>query len=196
MPCEYAHLFVYFVFTRPLICLSIQSFNLDAYKEAGDALLKEMSQDFVELFPLETYMNAVKTITNNAIAQYITDEEVYNQFVAEPRTLLLANSYATTHQGLIRKGLATYSIEQQSMFNGQWMELESQTVGFIKGSAVQAGAAAGTDADRFVGFRGRLSSKCAWAYGYLNWKQYELLKKLEKLNMDDPISKYYSVCVR
>jgi hypothetical protein len=93
------------------------------------------------------------------------------------------------HQGLMRKSRSVFAVEQAVMEKAQWSEAEDGSFGFTKGSAMLAGDAFGTAEDRFVGFRQRIASKCAWVYGLLLLRQQQCLDELEKLNHNDPIRK-------
>jgi hypothetical protein len=172
-----------------------RAFNTEKYDLAADALLKEMSGDFADAYPVNTYMEAARVLESDAVYHYITDPEVRAEYEINPKELLNAQCWATLNQGMVRKGRTTLAAQSQSNVTKQWAELTLLTENFQKGSVLFSHSQPvtydeqGNPVDRFLGFRNRLSNKFAWMYGYLCLQQVTLGKEIADLALVDPIEK-------
>jgi hypothetical protein len=172
-----------------------RAFNTEKYDLAADILLKEMSGDFADAYPTNTFMEAARVLEAHAVSQYIQDEEVRAEHEVAPKELLNAQCWATRNQGMVRKGRGTLTAQYQSDVSKQWAELTLVTEGFQKGSVLFSSQQPltldeqGQPVDRFLGFRRRLMNKYAWLYGYLCLQQASLCKEIADLAMVDPIDK-------
>jgi hypothetical protein len=171
-----------------------KSFNMEKYTAAGDALMKEMAGDFEGKYPENTYLEAGRTIENDAVYQYITDEDVKKEYEVQPKDLLNANAWRTLNQGLVRKGREQLTAEYLVTQSKQWTEFQTATDQFQKGSALLSAQTATYDengqlVDRFLGFRKRLENKHAWMFGYLCVQQMRIMEEMEDHRTSDPIEK-------
>jgi hypothetical protein len=172
-----------------------RSFNMEKYEAAADIILKELSQDFAEKFPTNTYQEAARILENEAVSHYIVDEEVKAEYVVAPKDLLAAQSWATLNQGLARKGRNEIAAEESVKLSKQWAELLQATDHFQKGSALLSSEQVptydeqGVLIDRFLGFRNRLSNRFAWMHGALCLSQITLAQEIANMNISDPIEK-------
>ena len=161
-----------------------KDFNLEKYDAVYALQINEMSRDFIEAYPLNTFLEAAKMIENDAIAKHVVDKEVQTELVANPRMLLNAFSWGSINQGMLRKAKEMLEKESEESLSRQWRELCLLTDDFKKGSALFASAD-----DKFIGFRARLLNKFAWMHGYLCRQQEVTLMELEALNLKDPLHK-------
>jgi hypothetical protein len=172
-----------------------KSFNMEKYDLASDVLLKEMSADFEEKYPTNTYMEAARILEHEAVFHYILDPEVKAEYEVPQKELLNANAWNTLHQGLVRTGRTQLAAESAVALSKQWTELIQLTDNFQKGSVLFSSMQPvvldeqGQPIDRFQGFRNRLANKFAWAHGYMCLQQNNLLKEITDLAMVDPIEK-------
>lgn len=163
-----------------------RDFNLDVYEAAGLALRKEMSEEFIELYPMNTALEAAKFVVHLKMNPYLVDETVKTEFTPNPKHVHLAYSYGMLHQGLLRQGKENLLKDYEQQVNRMWQEIDGQTLSFQKGSALLVSS---PEEDRFVGFRNRLTSKYALVYGYLCYEYDELTSEIGKLQYVDPIEK-------
>ncbi|RYH31300.1 hypothetical protein EON65_02955 [archaeon] len=163
-----------------------RDFNIEAYEQAGDILIQEMSVEFAELYPLNTPMEAARMIVNERLHVYLQDEALLAAYTPNPKHMVHAYCYAMRNQGLVRASKETLHKNYQSDCNKFWQELLNQTAQFQKGSALSA--VAGED-DRFVGFRDRLLSKYGFVYAFLSYRYDVLSKEIGDLRFVDPLDK-------
>lgn len=163
-----------------------RDFNLETYEAAGNALRQELSQEFAELYPLNTAYEAAKFVVNLQLHVYLPDEDVKAAFAPNPKHINYAYSYGMLNQGLLRSGKETLLKEYQQQCDRFWTELVALSQQFNKGSALMASP---NEDDRFVGFRNRLASKYGFIYGYLCYRYDELTAEVGKLQYVDPIDK-------
>ncbi len=183
-----------------------KEFHMDEYEVSLKQLLTEMSKDFIEAFPLNSYYESAKYIEKYYMSQYLFDQqETYHaQYLSNPTTTLpqefvneytmnskmLVNAYAyrMLNQGMYSKGLTMFMTECQANFLKQWNDLLLQTDQWQKGNAMMFGSdEAGND--RFYGFRVRLYTKFVFLIIFLYRQKDCIIEKLSVLAMKDPIYK-------
>jgi hypothetical protein len=164
-----------------------KSFHMEEYDKCSIAILKEMANEFIEKYPVNTYISAAEIIEKNAVVSYITDEEIKAQYIVDEKDLLNANTWGTLNQGMLRKGRNNLQKEFLGEVKNQWNDLELQTENFTKGSSLMINS--NDIEDRFLGFRNRLLNKFAWLYGYLCLQYDVTLKAIENHILMDPIEK-------
>lgn len=112
-----------------------KEFNVKEYEEGGDALLKDYTKQFVDLYPLASYYEAAKLIINKKLSELIPNELAKREYLpAVPNHLLLAYSYGLKNQGLLRKGKEMYHEENDKQMYKLWTELINFTNNFTKNS--------------------------------------------------------------
>ncbi len=172
-----------------------KAFNMEKYEAASISLLREMSGDFEEQYPTNTYLEAARVLDNEAVYHFIQDAEAKAEYEIPSKELLNANAWNTLHQGLVRKGRTQLAAQNAVNVSKQWAELVAQTDNFQKGSVLFSSMQPvvldehGQQVDRFLGFRNRIANKFAWLHGYMCLQQNELLKEITDLAMVDPIEK-------
>jgi len=164
-----------------------KSFHMEEYERCSATILKEMANEFIDKYPVNTYLSAAEIIEKGDVVGYIIDEEIKAQYVVDEKDLLNAYTWGTLNQGLLRKGRNNLQKEYLGEIKKQWNDLELQTENFTKGSALMV-ASDGIE-DRFLGFRNRLSNKFAWLYGYICLQNDLTIKAIENHILIDPIEK-------
>jgi hypothetical protein len=161
-----------------------RSLNTELYEAAGEAMLLEMGGDFLEAYPLDTYLQAARVVEDDAVSKWILDEAAYEEAAQKEKDVLNANAWAVKHQGLFRKGKKMISAEYGAAEAKLWHSVTNETDKWRKGSAALVVMG---EADRFKGFRDRLAAKYAWLHGYLCKQQSAYWTDLERLELEDPL---------
>ncbi len=165
-----------------------KDFHVEQYDKAAEATINEMSKDFTDAYPLSTFYEAAKMIENDRLSKYIADEEVKQEFAANPKVLMNAYCWGVKNQGMLRKGKELLYAEDRNNFSRLWNDFMLQTENGSKGSVLYTVLDENGN-DRFLGFRNRLANKFAWMYGFLCRRAEILSKDLQDLDLNDPLEK-------
>jgi phage FluMu protein Com len=172
-----------------------RTFNETAYNEAAEQQVTQMAKEFRENLSkaLDPATEAARIVNSNTIAELITDEECRKEHEQNKFVYFNAHCFQIRNQGLVRAAMAKLLVEQAANAHRMWGELETATENFRKGSYlfVTQEARENVSQDRFYGFRARLLKKFAWLYGYLCYRQIELVKDVNSFESRDPYGKVF-----
>jgi hypothetical protein len=165
--------------------------NNEEYLEAQNKLIDENAALFVEEYPHYTAAEAASVIENDVLSQLILDDEVKEELTVLPEHFTNAKCWGLRNVGLLRAATAQLTARNEAKLKGLWIELETATDGWKKGSYLLLPPAAqdNPDLDRFSGFRARLENKYAWVYGFLSKLHIDLFAEMETFDSRDPMGK-------
>jgi hypothetical protein len=182
-----------------------KEFHLNEYENSLKIILTEMCKDFIDGYPLNTYLESVKVIEKYYLSQYLYANEYHEPYASNaglnipqefldeyninPKILLNAFAYRMLNQGMYSKGQILYKAETDTEFGKLWTELQNQTDSWTKGSALISGGGMNEDTDRFMGFRLRLYAKYVWLILFLLRSRDLIIDSLTKSAINDPIYK-------
>jgi len=168
-----------------------RSFNTEDYKIAFAKVVDEHATAFGELYPNFTPMEAAGIIDNDLIGKMVLDPEVKEEMETSPEAFMDAKCWGLRNVGLMRAASAQIDAKNAKKIINLWLELETLTEVWRKGSYMLTSIEAqeNPDLDRFAGFRARLENKFAWVYGYLSKVHVDLFDEIETFDSRDPMGK-------
>jgi hypothetical protein len=170
-----------------------KAYHVQEYEVIAENIIQAMAKDFITSNPILTHIEAARIIENHAIARFIPDAEVANQYLQNSTNLFNATCYGMKNQGLLRKGKQSVHTEHQREAENQWKGLVEMTSNFQVGSYlyVRENNTSNTSTDEesvdpYASMREKLLKKYAWLVGYLHKEEADCIEAMHALEHDNP----------